>query len=433
MVSWWFGFHVVSGSTISVIWPSQIASIVGNQTKELYNGFIPAVGSFVGMITPPISGILSDYTTFKYGKRRIYIFTGTIIGFTFFILSSLFHQNSGNIYLLMLCIMGFEFGVNWGYGPFSGFIPDLVRVEQVGLGSGWLGMAYAGGALVGDLLAGFLTTPNNYWLVYSVLGGIFAISAIPTLVGIHEVPLVAKEHLSFKKFFLKFYFPWKIYHDFWWVTMTRAFMSMGVYGVLPFIQYFLENISSVKDATLMSSIVVAVIVIISIPSAIIGGWISDKIGRKIMVYISSGIMATIMSIFSGISFYPNLIIIFICAIIFGIGYGCYISVDWGLALDTLPHNANVAKDMGIWGISHSLPQVLSPLLNGVILDEAKKHISLTASYSIIFAITSFWFILSTVFIYPINIQKQQHNSINEIEEIEEEKKKNENVDILLNN
>lgn len=64
-------------------------------------------------------------------------------------------------------------------------------------------------------------------------------------------------------------------------------------SVLPFIQYFLENISSVQDASilkkiifgiyilnflaLMSSLVIAVIVFVSIPSAIIGGWISGNL------------------------------------------------------------------------------------------------------------------------------------------------------------
>jgi MFS family permease len=44
-------------------------------------------------------------------------------------------------------------------------------------------------------------------------------------------------------------------------------------------------------------------------------------------------------------------------------------VDWALATDVLPSRETAAaKDMGIWGIATTLPQVLAPLLGGPLLD-----------------------------------------------------------------
>ncbi len=45
LTSWWFGWNVIGSSTVGIIWPSQIASLVGDEKKELFNGLIPAFGA----------------------------------------------------------------------------------------------------------------------------------------------------------------------------------------------------------------------------------------------------------------------------------------------------------------------------------------------------------------------------------------------------
>src|SRR4051794_17195916 len=47
LISWWFGWNLVSAATTAVIWPSQIAAIVGESKKEIFNGFVPALGLLI--------------------------------------------------------------------------------------------------------------------------------------------------------------------------------------------------------------------------------------------------------------------------------------------------------------------------------------------------------------------------------------------------
>ena len=63
------------------------------------------------------------------------------------------------------------------------------------------------------------------------------------------------------------------------------------------------------------------------------GWLSDRFGRKRMVYISGGFMAAVGLIFIVTQSLP---IVLAAGAIFGIGYGAYISVDWALVADVLP-------------------------------------------------------------------------------------------------
>ena len=41
-------------------------------------------------------------------------------------------------------------------------------------------------------------------------------------------------------------------------------------------------------------------------------------------------------------------------IVFGLGYGAYISVDWALATDVLPSMDDYARDMGVWHVALTL-------------------------------------------------------------------------------
>ncbi|HHW14689.1 MAG TPA: BCD family MFS transporter [Firmicutes bacterium] len=57
-------------------------------------------------------------------------------------------------------------------------------------------------------------------------------------------------------------------------------------------------------------------------------------------------------------------------LLFGAGYGAYLSVEWALATDCLPSAGEAGRYLGLWGIAMTLPQVAGPLMGGWILDRA---------------------------------------------------------------
>nr|MBA3826945.1 hypothetical protein [Ktedonobacterales bacterium] len=88
------------------------------------------------------------------------------------------------------------------------------------------------------------------------------------------------------------------------------------------------------------------------------------------VYLSGAFMAVV-----GVIFLVSPILLpslgvqvtFINAAIFGLGYGAYVSVDWALVTDVLPNEDNYARDMGIWNIALTLPQVLSYIIGAFVI------------------------------------------------------------------
>eukprot|EP01133_Synstelium_polycarpum_P015236 gene15236-18032_t len=424
IASYWFAKAVCMSAMTSVVTPSQIASIVGQDEKYRYASVIPISGVLVSFFISPLSGALSDCTTSRFGRRRPYILSGSIVAL---VALSVAWISKTNVYILLVCLTGIQFGTNWGGGPYSGLIPDLVPKAYVGMASGCMALGGALGNLVGILGCGLLAkktvikpiepslTPYpSYLIIYIYLAVIFTIFNIPTLLGVKERPLPKSANVKFtlRKFFASFYLPRDQYFNFYWVCITRAFEQFGIYTVLPYFQYYLKDVIKVDEPEFKSSLMLGTIIATSIPSSIICGPLSDKFGRKPLVYLCSGLMAVCCSGFLVLCFRPSFAGVMATSAFFGIGYGGYLAVDWALA----------SKDMGIWDQTQSIPQVLAPLISGQIIDAVKRSHNISTAFAIVFSMTITWFVLSSVMIFPIKLQPKSSEKV-ALEEVDFEKVK----------
>lgn len=130
---------------------------------------------------------------------------------------------------------------------------------------------------------------------------------------------------------------------------------------------------------------------------------SDKVGRKRMVYLSGGLQALVPAIFI---FFGDYTMALLLGIVFGLGYGAYQAVDWALASDVLPSADDYAKDMGVWHIAFTMPQILAVPLAGALLDRFQilgQSIGLpTLGYTVIFSLAVSYFALGTYFVHKIS-------------------------------
>jgi MFS family permease len=127
------------------------------------------------------------------------------------------------------------------------------------------------------------------------------------------------------------------------------------------------------------------------------GWLSDRVGRKALVYLSGAMMTIVCMIFI---FFQSFEASLIAAAFFGFGYGAYTSVDWALATDVLPPTDEAGKNMGIWSAAGIIPQVVGVVLGGsliYVLQSAPGHLGYTA----LFGVTTVFFLLGTVLIRQV--------------------------------
>jgi len=297
--------------------------------------------------------------------------------------------------------MGIQLGNNWSGGPYAGLVPDVVPADQRGRASGWLALMTAIGTLIGALAAGQLIRGGSYWPIYALIIAALVVMLAITLFGVRERPL-AEDPGPFDagEFARSFLLDPKLYRDFYWVLITRAFVTMGIYSVFTFFLFFLQDIVRVANPEEQSSFLIGIIIAAGIPTSIIAGALSDRYGRKPLVYLSGGLMALASAIFIPVAFFPSLAFTFVVWALFGVGYGAYQAVDWALAIDVLPRGEGAAKDMGIWHVALVLPQIIAPAITGLTLN-ALKGSSLLLGYTVVFVITAVWFVLGTVFVRQI--------------------------------
>jgi MFS family permease len=139
---------------------------------------------------------------------------------------------------------------------------------------------------------------------------------------------------------------------------------LGFYAPLPFLQNYLRDVVHVADPAAEVPKVMAVILLFSSLTGVWGGAISERVGRKPVIYVANGLIAVMAFAFP---FCRSLEHVLLVGVVFGLAYGAYISVDWALGTDVLPNKHDAAKDMAIWHISMTAPQTVGAPLAGIIL------------------------------------------------------------------
>merc|ERR1719473_1768958 len=60
--------------------------------------------------------------------------------------------------------------------------------------------------------------------------------------------------------------------------------------------------------------------------------------------------------------------VYVTAGLYGIGSGCYLAVDYALALDCLPPGRGSSELLGLWGIASFLGSSFGPMVGGALLE-----------------------------------------------------------------
>ena len=269
-----------------------------------------------------------------------------------------------NISLFFLSYIVLQLGANIANGAYTGVIPDLVPQDQRGISSGFMatfsGLGTAAGVLSVTKLIG-VSPSAPYLAIALVLGGVCAW----TLFGVREGRLAScGPPLRWRTYLASLWISPNQYPDFAWVWITRALVMLGAYAVLPFLYYYLQDVIGVAEPGAALNRLMGLMLVGNIVTGLGGGWLSDRIGRKRVVYVANGSMAVFAICFP---FARSMADVNVLGILFGLSFGAYTSVDWALGTDVLPSREHAGKDMAVWHVAQALPQAIGAAAGGVIV------------------------------------------------------------------
>jgi MFS family permease len=410
----WFSTNMMWTAILMITMPSQIKAAVGDTTKGTTLGLALAAGAIISMVAAPIFGGLSDRIRLPGGRRKSWVVIGSIgnilglFGLIYLIRPG--HPESVVGWTIAFLLV--EFFNNVATGPYSALIPDLVPPEQRGSASGWMGLMTMLGTFIGGIM-GFLIRPIGMAGVYYIMMAIILLGALVTAFGVqeYEIPRTSSP-FRLGEFLHGLYDPFRSL-DFTWVFLTRLLVTMGIFTVQEFIQYYMGDVigapyilpflGKVADtAEAAVSFFLPMLLLGGIITTLVAGVLSDRYGRKLMVYLSGALMGVVCLVFV---FFHSFTLAVLMGVVFGLGYGAYQSVDWALGSDVLPSMDDYAKDMGVWHVAMVLPQVIATPVAGFLLDRFQaigkiQHVP-NLGYTVIFSLSVGYFILGTVFVRQI--------------------------------
>jgi MFS family permease len=361
VTAYWLAITVLWGAfTFSVI-PRLVESpgVLGSSTHPLAGlaiGVITTAGVLIAIVVQPTMGSISDHTRSRLGRRKPYILVGTFLDLLFLTFAAWAFWNE-NYWAFVGSVGLLQFSSNFAQGPYQGYIPDLVPGRQVGIASGLLGAANIAGNLLGPGLAiifvavlpGVVGFPEITLGLFAAIGAIELITMLVTVFFVPDRPAPETTKTLRQRALGAWGTDLLAQRDYVWLLVSRLFVLTALVSLQAFAVFFLENAHGMApdEAQTAQFPLILTVAVAALLSAVPGGWISSRIGRKpvLFVAIGLGIIGAVV-----IAIGPAYWMVVAAAVPIGICSGVFLGVDWALMTDIIP-KAESGRYMGISNIA----------------------------------------------------------------------------------
>lgn len=325
---------------------------------------IGSVGAIAGVVISPVAGAISDRTTSRWGRRRPWIIFGLCLG----IMGLILMAKSESFWPLLLGEIIVQLAFDAIMSATTAIIPDQIPTGQRATVSAFVGMSPIIGGLVGvTLVARFSDPAKDPTRGYFVLLIAALVIVVPFLLVLREerLPREALPAFQWKVFLAQFIVSPRKHPDFFFTWVSRCLIFLSYTMLVVYFLFYLRDAVHYANPTVGVAIFNVLSGVVVIISAIVSGIIAKKTGRvKIFVIGGALVMMVAMLIMALAHNWPATLA---AALIIGLGFGTYLSIDMVLAVRVLPKATDRGKDLGLMNIAIFLPLVLSQLIGGGIL------------------------------------------------------------------
>lgn len=352
-----FSYSLTAATLGVVILPSESVMLFPESHAVMLGAMLGCTG--VTQLIGPAVGYQSDRSTSTYGRRRPVLVLGTVLACIgcAAMHASRQHRLSG-MFIVSLTLAAT--GLNASYASYTALLPDLVPLAHMGRASGIMAAMSMLGSLCGFTLFGFvLGAVHAYWVYCAAL----LLSTVVTCLTATEKALTDSLPFSFEELVAAYAIDRVEHADFFWVFVTRTFYYMCI-SLQAFGLFMLRDVQHVDDPTYFTSILAMTGQLCAAIVAVPSGRLSDRYGRKPLVFTSCFMMALV---YLGFALSPSITVVLLLGIGFGVGNGMFLSVDYALACDVLPSYQTAAQGLGLWGVSAFLGSTIGPLIAGPLL------------------------------------------------------------------
>jgi len=454
---YWLGLNMATGSLTPIILPFVVAHFVGDAVKGTHLGMLRSAGLLVAILVQPAAGLLSDRSMLRVGRRRPFIILGTLLDMVFLAMIAF----AGSYWLLFAAVLLLQFSSNIAHGALQGLIPDRVPEDQRGRASAVKAVM----ELLPVILVGFTTAPlvgtGRLTLAIGLVMAFLLVTMVITVLAVREEPRVepADEPLwpqMRRIVLLTLIFGvvttvfgglvgavgrllrgmgvaqlvgvglaglaamagaivlgvwWSAqigigegaqkYPSFTWWVVNRLLYLASVGSIQGFAQYFLQDVVRVENAPVATGTLLRVVGVFTVVSALASGWLSDKLGRKMLVGLS-GLTAAVGTSLLFVA--QSMTVVVLSGIIIGLSAGIFLTVNWALGTELVPAG-EAGLYLGVSNLAGAGAGVVGAGIGGPLADFFNAY-QRGLGYLVIFAIYGALFLLSSVTLVKVRPAQQ---------------------------
>lgn len=377
VTAYWLAITTLWGAfTFSVI-PRLVESkgVLGSSTHPLAGlaiGVITTAGVLIAILVQPTMGAISDHTRARLGRRKPYIVIGTAMDLVFLTFAAWAFWNQA-YWAFVVAVALLQFSSNFAQGPYQGYIPDLIPGRQVGIASGLLGAANIAGNLLGPGLAilfvavlpGVVGFPEITLGLFAAIALVEVVTMLITVFFVPDRPAPPTTKTLRERALGAWGTDLLANRDYVWLLVSRLFVLTALVSLQAFAVFFLENAHGMAPDQAQSSQfpIILTVAVAALLSAVPGGWISSRIGRKPVLYVAIALGVLGAAI---LAFGPAYWMVVAAAVPIGICSGVFLGVDWALMTDIIP-KAESGRYMGISNIAVASAGPIASTVGGLLV------------------------------------------------------------------
>lgn len=440
----WFALTLRSQVLAGLMIPLLVQGFVGEAQKGTYFGTIRLWALMTALLMQALFGILSDHSRFKWGRRRPFIFLGTLLEVVI-LLSMLWIatlEGMRGYTILFAAYLLSMVTTNMSQAATQGLIPDIVPPGERGIASGikMLLEVPLPLVLVGLVIAPMIGAGNTTTAIVVTCVAMLGCMGLTMLVREkrNEAPV---EPLSWRPFIslllmtgmftaiilglgqiVKVIVPGlegasrftfgligvvamtlavvggifaslAVHLDsavrkntpFFWLIISRLAALVAINNIAVFLLYFVQekfDLPGNEAAGLAGSLPMVLGVFILL-FGLVAGWLSDRFDRRLLTALSGLIGAVGVAV---IVFGTTVPVMYVAAAIIGLAYALFNVASWALGADIIPQD-RAGEFFGIQNLAGAGAGAIGAYIGGVIADQS-GYVLMMAMFGVMFLLSS---------------------------------------------
>ena len=373
----------------------RVQELVPDRAATALSGVL-SVGALFALFGNPLVGRLSDRTTSRWGMRRPWLIAGALGGAaSLWIVATA--PSIGGV-LLGWCLVQLSF--NAVLAPLAALLPDQVPQAQRGTVAGIISITTSLGQSSGTGLTQLVSGSMTAMFLVPGLIGVAAILVLAASLSDRRLSPGQREPIRWGDFLRSFWVNPRRHPAFACIWSGRFFMMLGMALMMAYTPFYLQSqlgvaTRDVTDVVFHSTLVQCVV---SMIAGLASGRISDVTRRRKPFVIGAAVLYGAGALLIALA--HSFPMFYLGMALSGVGLGTYLSVDLAFVTDVLPDKENdAAKDLGVFNIASTLPQIVGPLAASLVLVLSQ------GSYAAVFAAIAVVGVLAALVVVPVRSAK----------------------------